>query len=190
MLLNGTTQRNVAQQFNVSQSFIGRLWQFYQGTGDVVQRQGRRRKTTEVHDRHLVVLATRRHLESAWSLHSDFQCATGVQISTQTIRNRLHAANLYSRKPAVRQPLAPWHWRCRLQFAHQHADGRRYRFRHILYTDKSKFYLDFHDGRRRVWRQKNERFRDCCVDEHNRFGGDLSLYGQGYRMTGAPTSTS
>jgi hypothetical protein len=33
----------------------------------------------------------------------------------------------------------------------------------VLFTDESRFCLDFHDGRRRVWRQKNERFMNCCV---------------------------
>lgn len=45
------------------------------------------------------------------------------------------------------------------------------RLRPILFTDESRFCLDFHDGRRRVWRARGERFADPCVREHDRFGG-------------------
>ena len=38
--------------------------------------------------------------------------------------------------------------------------------------------LDFHDGRRRVWKQKNGRFKNCCVTEHDRFnGGSVKVWG-------------
>ena len=49
------------------------------------------------------------------------------------------------------------------------------RLRSVLFTDDSKFCVDFNDGRKRVCRQKNERFRDCCVLEHDRFGGPSVL---------------
>ena len=35
----------------------------------------------------------------------------------------------------------------------------------------SKFNLNFNDGHRREWRQRNECFGDCCVAEHDWFGG-------------------
>jgi hypothetical protein len=31
--------------------------------------------------------------------------------------------------------------------------------------------VDFNDGKRRVRRQKNERFSDSCMIQHDRFGG-------------------
>jgi hypothetical protein len=45
--------------------------------------------------------------------------------------------------------------------------------------------LDFHDGRRRVWRQKNERFKDCCVVEHDRFGGGSIMVWGGISFDGS-----
>lgn len=55
----GQTQRQVAAQFNVSQSVIGRLWQVYLDTGDVQRRpgQGRPRVTTDAQDRRLSLMA-------------------------------------------------------------------------------------------------------------------------------------
>ena len=40
-----------------------------------------------------------------------------------------------------------------------------------MWTDESRFTLDFHDGRVRVHRMPGERFASCCVLEHDRFGG-------------------
>jgi len=185
-LLAGQTQRHVAAEFNVSQSVIGRLWQLYLDTGDVLRRpgQGRSRVTTDAQDRRLSLMARRRRFDSAVTLNRDFELTYNYRISVQTVRNRLHDANLWARRPVVKPPLTPHHRRCRLVFAQNHVPFGRQRLRNILYTDESKFNLDFHDGRRRVWRQRNERFRDCCVAEHDRFGGGSVLVWAGISYDG------
>lgn len=40
-----------------------------------------------------------------------------------------------------------------------------------MWTDESRFSLDFHDGRIRVHRLPGERFSACCIKEHDRYGG-------------------
>ena len=40
----------------------------------------------------------------------------------------------------------------------------------MLFTDKSKFFIDFTDQRARVWRARSERFAPVCVAEHDRYG--------------------
>ena len=75
-------------------------------------------------------------------------------------------------------------------FARDHTVFGRQRLPNVLWTDESKFNLDFNDRRRRVWRQRNERFRDYCVVEHDRFGGGSVLVWAVYPTTGTRTSTS
>ena len=41
----------------------------------------------------------------------------------------------------------------------------------VLFTDESRFCVDFTDRLARVWRMPNERFAPACVAEHDRFGG-------------------
>ena len=185
-LLAGQTQRHVAAEFNVSQSVIGRLWQLYLDTGDVQRRQGqgRLRVTTEAQDRRLCLMVRRRRFDSAVTLNRDFEQTYGYRISVQTIRNRLHAANLWARRPVVRPPLTPHHRRCRVVFARDHVQLGRQRLRNILWSDESRFNLDFNDGRRRVWRQRNERFHDWCVAEHDRYGGGSVLVWSGISLDG------
>lgn len=173
LLQSGLSQRQVGERFNVSHSVISRLLARFQQTNSVKQRQksGRPRKTTVRQDRQIVLLAKRNRMSSAVSLNRDVRTATGVRMSVQTVRNRLHASGLHARKPAVRPPLTADHRNRRLQFGRDHVNWRVRNLRPVLFTDESRFCLDFNDGRRRVWRQKNERFKNCCVAEHDRFGG-------------------
>lgn len=96
MLQAGQVQRAVAGHFNVSQSVISRLWNRFQHTGNVAERprSGRPRKTTVRQDRYLSNMAKRQRFQSAVRLNSDFRTATGVRVSSQTVRNRLHTANM------------------------------------------------------------------------------------------------
>jgi hypothetical protein len=132
----------------------------------------------------MVVMAKRRRFDSAVSLNRDFARATNVNISVQTYRNILQEANLRARRPAVRVPLTPRHRVNRLAFARYHQNLRLRQFRHILFTGESKFCLDFHDGRRRVWRQRNERFRDCCIVEHDQWGSGSAMVWTGISYDG------
>ena len=172
-LLTGRRQIDVAAYFHVSQSVISRLWNSYRQTGTAARRpkSGRPKKTTRAEDRRIVLSAKRQRFVSAVTLNRQFERTSGVRISDQTLRLRLHAAGLHARRPAIRPRLTAEHRRIRLEFARDHVGWRRQRVRNVLFTDESKFCLDFNDGRRRVWRQKNERYRDCCVAEHDRFGG-------------------
>ena len=67
------------------------MWNRFITTGNVrhLHAGGRERSTNEVQDRFLVVQARRHQSDIATTLRRDFQNATGVRISTQTIRNRL-----------------------------------------------------------------------------------------------------
>ena len=104
MLHSGLSQRHVANVLGVSQSVVSRMWNRFIATGNVRHLHaggggggGRERSTNEVKDRFLVVQARRHRFDNATTLRRDFQNATGVRISTKTIRNRLHDAGLRSR---------------------------------------------------------------------------------------------
>ena len=110
---------------------------------------GRERSTNEVQDRFLVVQARRHRFDNATTLRRDFQNATGVRISTQTIRNRLHDAGLRSRRPAIRVPLTRYHVQMRLAWARDHVTWTQNDWAPVLFTDESRFYVVFTDRRAR-----------------------------------------
>ena len=173
MLEAGLSQRRVARMMGVSQSVISRANQRHPETGPYSERprSGRPVSTTPRDDRYLTNLSLRNRFHSARRLNNDFAAATGVIVSTQTIRNRLHRANMHARRPAQCVPLTPAHRRIRLNWAREHVRWTRQQWRRVLFTDESRFSLDHNDGRSRVWRRPGERFADPCIAEHDRYGG-------------------
>jgi transposase len=158
MLQAGQVQRAVAGHFNVSQSVISRLWNRFQHTGNVAERprSGHPRKTTVRQDRYLSNMAKRQRFENAVRLNSDFRTATGVCVSSQTVRNRLHTANLRAYRPAVHPILTLRHRTACLQWARDHVNWQLHHWTPVLSTDESRFCVDFHDGCRHVWLMPGE----------------------------------
>ena len=52
----------------------------------------------------------------------------------------------------------------------------------MLFTDESKFCIDFTDRRARVWRARKERFAPVCVAEHDRYGKGSVMVWAGISM--------
>ena len=173
MLHSGLSQRHVDNVLGVSQSVVSRMWNRFITSGNVrhLHAGGRERSINEVQDRFLVVQARRYRFDNTTTLRRDFQNATGVRISTQTIRNRLHDAGLRSRRPAIRVPLTRYRVQMLLAWARDHVTWTQNNLAPVLFTDESGFCVDFTDRRARVWRMPNERFAPVCVAEHDRFGG-------------------
>ena len=58
----------------------------------------------------------------------------------------------------------------RLAWARDHVTWTQNDWVPVLFTDESRFCVDFTDRRARVWRMPNERFAPVCVAGHDRFG--------------------
>ncbi|GFS96263.1 transposable element Tcb2 transposase [Trichonephila clavipes] len=80
---------------------VKRIWNRFLETGSAGRRpgQGRRRATMPNEDRYLVLTARRHRNMNATLLQQHLRSATGTTVSTQTVRNRLHAVGLYARRP-------------------------------------------------------------------------------------------
>ena len=79
------------------------------GTADYMRRSGRPKATTAVDCRYLRISARRNPKSNATKLNNAFRAATGRRDSTQTVRNRLHDAQLHSRRPRGVPHLTPRH---------------------------------------------------------------------------------
>ena len=109
--------------------------------------------------------------------------ATGVNISDQTVRKRLRARNLKSRRPAVRTTLTHRHRRARRGWCHQHIQWTRQQWSRVLFSDERRFSLHVNDGRMRVYRRQGERFSDATVSEYDRFGWSSVMVWAGMTMS-------
>jgi len=175
-----------ARALGVSQSVVLRMWKRYQTYGDVTHRHGggRQRATTQAEDRFLVIQTRRHRFMNATTLRNDVENATGVRVSTQTVRNRLHSVGMRARRPAIRIPLMRQHLQTRLQWARGHVTWTLNDWTPVLFTDESRFCVDFTDRRVRVWRMTHERFAPVCIANHDRYGGGSIMVWSGISMQG------
>ena len=99
----GKLQIDVAANFGVSQSVVSRLYQRYQQTGEVAEMRGRgrTRATCRADDRHVVMESLRSRNLSAPKLRHDLRNTRSVNVSVQTIRNRLNERGLSARRPVI-----------------------------------------------------------------------------------------
>lgn len=182
----GVHQNLVSQNFGISQSTVSRLRQKYRETGEVKDRprSGRPRVTTPVEDRYIRVLALRNRRLTARVIQGRIAGQHGRRISDQTIRNRLHAANLKARKPAKKPAMTALQRATRLRWCRQHRTWTQQMWRRVLFSDESRFCLRKVDGRARVWRRRGERFANCCIDRVTAYGGGSVMVWGGISTAG------
>ena len=72
----------------------------------------------------------------------------------------------------------------RLAWARDHVTWTQNDWAPVLFTDESRFCVDFTDRRARVWRMPNERFAPVCVEKHDRFGGGSVMVWAGISAQG------
>ncbi|KAJ3658704.1 hypothetical protein Zmor_010429 [Zophobas morio] len=136
LLEDGRSQRYVARVLEVNHSTIIRLAQRSHETGSVARRpgQGRRRVTSPWDDRFL-------HLTALRTRHRD------VDISVQTVTNRLREDNLLARFPAKGPLLTRAHRVARLEFARKHVNWGIEDWENVMFSDESRFSLCSNDRR-------------------------------------------
>lgn len=183
-LQDGIAVREVARRLEVSHSVIVRLQERFRTTGSVRERRrsGRPRATTERQDHFITLSALRERTATANTIRRQLHASSNTNVSDQTIRNRLHEANLRSRRAAVRPILTPAHRAARLAWARHHLHWTRQQWSRVLFTDESRFTLSFSDRRIGVWRRPGERFADATVREHDRYGGGSVMMWGGFAL--------
>ncbi|GFS50332.1 transposable element Tcb2 transposase [Trichonephila clavipes] len=156
----GLSQADAARRLNVSRSVVQRLWDQYQSEDSVSRRPvpGRPRATTPAEDRFLALSARRRRTTTVPQLVADHFQASGRRISATTVRNRLHNAGLYARRPVVCAPLNGRQRRNRLCWAREHVSWTQQQWASVMFTDESRFTMESDSGRLLIWREQRTRY--------------------------------
>ena len=99
-------------------------------------------------------------------------------VHAQTIRNRLHEANLRSQSPIRFPALRRGNRSLRLQWTQQYGQWSREKWASLLFTDESSFGLKPDSWCQRIWRLpgNRERLRQVQV-VHNFPGGSVMVWG-------------
>ena len=170
---SGHSFRDIGQRLGRSISVISRAYTRYQETNSYRRRpgQGRPRCTTPREDRALVRAAVQDRWMTAPQLAARHQNVTGRTISSETVRIILKRAGLRNRRPARGPALTQQQRRNRLAFARNHRGWNRRGWGRVLFSDECRFKLRRCDGRVRVWRRSNERYRQDCIQHRVPFGG-------------------
>ena len=176
MIECGQSQSHVARVLNTPRS-VTNLFGYVIKSNDVKKcHQGQGRKTTVCRDR-FPVLHTKRHQNiTARQVVSVLQGSRGI-VSDQTVRNRLHEASLFSRRPLRVPALRRNNRAARLTWAQDHVNWGHEEWANVMFSDESRF--SFHpDGRRiRVWRQPGSAERLHHVQEvHSYRGGTVMVW--------------
>ena len=185
----GVPENQVAALFGVSPGTISKLKAKFCQTGDVKDRprSGRPRKTTPQEDRFITRTVLRNRRLSSRDLQARFAGRYGIQISDQTVRNRLHAANLRAYKATRKPAITALHRQAHLRWCQQHRKWNRNMWGNVMFSDESRFCLPKLDGRNKVWRRRGEcyeSYADCCNDLVTAFGGGSIMAWGGISIAG------
>jgi len=110
-------------------------------------------------------------MSTARALQNDLKQATGVNVSDQTIRNRLIEGGPEG-QTSSRGPSA--HCRycgARLAFANEYQNWQVRHWCLVLFTDEIRFTLSTCDRSERVWRSRGESYAAHNIVQHDRFLG-------------------
>lgn len=175
LLMQGQSQSYVANQLNVNQSTIHRLWRRLQTSGSTNDRprSGRPRETTARQDRYIRVKHLRNRFRTAVETALETPGRHNNRIHPKTVRNRLREHGIKPYRPYKGMPLTEPRRAVRRDWLDRHRPHQfpRRQWQHVLFSDESRFSLFRADGRKRVYRRKNERYADACVLERDRYGG-------------------
>ncbi|KFM64646.1 Transposable element Tcb2 transposase, partial [Stegodyphus mimosarum] len=118
--------------------------------------------TTSRDDRNIVRMAVTDRSVTSRTIAQHIKSVTHYPVSARTIGSRLQQSGLSARRALLRLSLTQNHRRPRRQWC----DERRMRtteWNEIVFTDESRFCLQHHNGRIRVWRHRGERMLNSCV---------------------------
>ena len=119
MLQAGLSARRVSRMFNCSHPTIIKLRDRFHASGTTSDRPrpGRPRVTTANEDRQLILWHLRDRFLTSTSSVRRYHRDTGRVIGVSTIRRRLHAAGLHSRRPYNGQRLPPFQRQVRVKWS-------------------------------------------------------------------------
>ena len=169
----GYKQADVAGFMGISQSAVSKILRHVRETQQLGpgKSPGRPRLTTRRDDRRLINLCRRNRKMPASRLRLLLRQHHGIHISRQTVNRRLVDSGYRARRMVKCPRLTAQHRAARLRWAREHRVFQLGHWRHVVFTDESRYILERQDGRQRVRRLRGENLRDDCVQESRQGGG-------------------
>ena len=160
----GLSYRDIAARVGRDPMTVSRIWNRWVQEGNTERRAGsqRPRITSSRDDRHLIRMAVTDRAATSRSLSQQMGTFARQQPSARTVRRRLQQHGLSARRPWLRLPLTLHHRQERLRWCTQRRTWV-HEWQNVIFSDESRFCLQHHDGRIRVWRHRGERTLEACI---------------------------
>jgi len=169
LLEGGLSQAEVSRRVGRSRHAVQAAWNRWLETNSNVNlpRSGRPPSTSARDDR-VMINAVRGERFMPYRV---IAANLPFRMSRQTLNRRVVLLGFRSRRPLLRIPLSPANRAARLLWCTERRNTDAAYWNTVVFSDESRFNLDFNDGRVRVHRRVSERYMEACIIEHDRYGG-------------------
>ncbi|GFW89053.1 transposable element Tcb1 transposase [Trichonephila clavipes] len=108
---------------------------------------------------------------TASDLFRQLSSATGTTVSRKTVYRRLGHIGLYARRPVRCVSFTATHCRLRLTWSREHALWTPQQWSCAMFSDESRFSLQFDSRRTLLWRAPGTRYHQENTIQRHRYGG-------------------
>lgn len=166
---NGLSLREIGKKYNVSKTCVDKICKKFGKTQQLgnLPGRGRKRATTRREDSLIVREIQRKPGTSSREIKEQLN----LNVSTKTIRRRLHEKNFTSRVSIRKPMISPKNKKKRLDFAKKYVDKPISFWKTVIWSDESKFELAGPKKRRKIWRKPGEALLDKHITKTVKFGG-------------------
>lgn len=163
----GLSVSEIARELGLTRKTVYKWCRRWEEEGDLRDRRrpGGPRKTTPEDDRRILNEVTANPFTNA----SDIRDNLELQVSSETVRRRLHTAGVHHRVPAVKEKLEERHRINRLHFAQQYVNEDLGFWARVVFSDEKTFASTSH-GQLHCWRRNNTRYARQHIYEQARSG--------------------
>eukprot|EP00171_Calliarthron_tuberculosum_P000951 IDg951t1 len=186
---DGWGARRIALQYGWAKSTVQDIITRYRQTGNVQSRasnSGRKRITDERTDRLIVrscIGSPEKRRVTSGQISRNLT-ATGIQISSSTVRRRLLENGLEGRVATKNPLLSPTNIEKRLKWAQTRATWTYAEWSQVLWSDESPFRIFGETGSTYVRRRANEKLHKDCVSQTVKHGGGKIMVWGSFSSTG------
>ena len=175
------SNRQIAACCKVSPSTVTNLWEKYNETGSMTERNDRQtgapRKTTPRQDRALVRASERDRFKTAPQHRRDLTIE-GTRLSVSTIKRRRKEGNLNGRVARKKPLISEVNAQARLKYALSKRHWTADQWLKVMWSDESPFSLFPKCGKVYVRRRPGEEFqRQCLKPTVKHGGGSIMVWG-------------
>lgn len=166
---NNQSQRKIAEKYGVSRGAVQNIFLKQQMHGSVADRagKGRKRKSDSRADARII-----REIKKKPSITiREVKEKLDLPISDRTIRRRIAEHGMRSHFARKRPFISVVNKKKRLAFARNHINKPIEFWKHIVWSDESKFELFNKKRRLRVWRKSHEGLQDRHLQPSMKHGG-------------------